>query len=162
MAIPKRIIIMFSVLVSCVGCDQMTKAVAQSFIAETEVWSFMGDSVRFQLAYSPGAFLSLGSAWPDAWRTGLFSVGVSMMLLGLLGFILFAKSVSRLELLALTLLLAGGLGNLIDRVLFGYVIDFINIGIGSVRTGVFNVADIAVSLGMLLLVASSLISRKVS
>jgi signal peptidase II len=152
MAINKRIILIITVLFTCVSCDQTTKSVAQSYLSESEVWSFLGDSVRLQLAHNSGVFLSLGATLPEAWRAGLFSAGVGIMLLALLGYILFSKSVSFLELFALTLLLAGGISNLIDRVLFGYVVDFMNIGIGPLRTGVFNVADIAVSVGALLLI----------
>lgn len=55
--------------------------------------------------------------------------------------------------LALSLFIGGGTSNLLDRLLHGgYVVDFINIGIGPVRTGIFNVADVAISLGMILLV----------
>ncbi|NOU23715.1 MAG: signal peptidase II, partial [Methyloglobulus sp.] len=61
---------------------------------------------------------------------------------------------------AYSLLLAGGAGNLIDRVMCGYVVDFMNIGVGSLRTGIFNVADIAVSVGVLILIADSLYGRK--
>lgn len=151
MTLNKRIILIITVLVTCVSCDQTTKSVAQSYLSQSEAWSFLGDSVRLQLAHNSGVFLSLGATLPEAWRAGLFSAGVAIMLLALLAYILFSKSISMLELVALTLLLAGGVGNLIDRVLLGYVVDFMNIGVGSLRTGVFNVADIAVSIGALLL-----------
>lgn len=79
----------------------------------------------------------------------LFFVG---MLMALVFLTLFSKSASPSSILAYALLLAGGLGNLIDRVMYGgYVVDFINIGIGPLRTGVFNVADVVVVAGALLL-----------
>jgi len=142
-----------TVLLICVSCDQGTKSIAESYLPKTEVWSFWGDTVRLQLAHNSGAFLSLGAALPDAWRAGLFSAGVALLLIVLMGYILFSKSLSSLEIIALTLMLAGGVGNLIDRMLFGYVVDFMNIGVGALRTGVFNVADMAVSAGVLLLFA---------
>ncbi|NOV29409.1 signal peptidase II [Methylomonas sp. ZR1] len=148
----KRALLVFIVLVSCVGCDQATKSIAQSFLSETEVWSFWGDTVRLQLAHNHGAFLGLGSSLPDTLRDGLFSGGVALALLALLGYILLAKSTSPSSILAYTLLLAGGLGNLIDRLMYGgYVVDFINMGIGPIRTGVFNVADVVVVAGALML-----------
>jgi len=56
----------------------------------------------------------------------------------------------------MALFVAGGASNLIDRVTYGMVIDFMNVGIGSLRTGIFNVADMAIMLGagILLLEAS--------
>ena len=60
----------------------------------------------------------------------------------------------------LVLILAGGIGNLIDRVSHqGLVTDFINLGIGPIRTGVFNVADIAVTTGGLVAIALSFRGR---
>jgi signal peptidase II len=163
MTIAKRTCLIIVVLGFCVGCDQGTKAVAQTMLSETEVWSFLGDTVRLQLAYNHGAFLSLGSALPETLRAGIFSCGVGILLLVFLAYALLAKTVSKRELLALGLLLAGGVGNLIDRVAYGYVIDFLNVGMGTLRTGIFNVADVAVTTGVLLLLSDTpLIPRKPS
>ena len=74
------------------------------------------------------------------------------VLAGVGWFLLFRRDIDRVAFAALGLILAGGVGNLIDRVrLDGIVIDFLNLGIGGVRTGIFNVADIAITAGFLLL-----------
>lgn len=151
MTISKRISLVIIVLITCISCDQSTKSVAESLLSDAGTFSFLGDSLRLQLAHNTGAFLSFGAKLPIALRTGLFSAGVGFMLLALLAYLLFSKSLSVLELIALSFLLAGGVGNLIDRIFLGYVVDFINIGIGPLRTGIFNVADIAVSAGALML-----------
>jgi len=58
---------------------------------------------------------------------------------------------------AVALLFAGGVGNLIDRVTSGgSVVDFIKLGIGPVRTGIFNVADVAITVGALILLSAAL------
>ena len=58
---------------------------------------------------------------------------------------------------AVALLFAGGVGNLIDRVTSGgSVVDFINLGIGPVRTGIFNIADVAITVGVLVLLSAAL------
>jgi len=62
-------------------------------------------------------------------------------------------SPNRLQLVAVSLLIARGTANIIDRVTYGVVRDFLNIGIGSVRTGVFNVADFAITVSTVLLMA---------
>ncbi len=156
MKITKRIFLILTVLITCVGCDQATKAVAETYLTENQPWSFWGDTFRLQLAHNTGAFLSLGSALPEAWRAGIFSFGVSIFLAVLCAYILFAKVISKLELSALSLLLAGGIGNLVDRIAYGYVVDFMNVGIGSLRSGIFNVADVAVSVGIVILLVSAL------
>jgi len=156
MSITKRFVLIFIMVVSCVGCDQTTKSVAKSFLSETETLSFLNDTVRLQLAYNQGAFLGLGSSLPEPWRQTLFSIGVGFILLALLGYALFSKSASSV-IFAFALLFSGGIGNLMDRLMYsGHVVDFMNIGIGSLRTGIFNVADIAVTIGGLILIAGEL------
>jgi signal peptidase II len=58
------------------------------------------------------------------------------------------RDLAAVDVIAFSLIAGGGVGNLIDRILYaGGVTDFLNLGIGPVRTGVFNVADIAIMLG---------------
>lgn len=78
------------------------------------------------------------------------------MLLGMLAYALLAKPGRGLFIFALALVLSGGSSNLIDRFANdGYVVDFINLGIGQIRTGIFNVADVAISVGFLMLLLQS-------
>ncbi|NOT84778.1 MAG: signal peptidase II [Methylococcaceae bacterium] len=155
MSIGKRLLLIFIVLVLCVGCDQTTKFAAESYLPDYGILSFLGGTVRLQLAHNHGAFLRLGASLPNVWRNGLLSFGVGMMLLMLLSYAALSKSATRPELLAFALLLGGGVSNLADRLMYnGYVIDFMNVGIGSLRTGIFNVADIAVMVGIILLIAN--------
>jgi signal peptidase II len=90
--------------------------------------------------------LSLGASLPPAARTILFTAATG---LALLGFVVIAvRRVSRgLPALGLALFVAGGASNWIDRLARGSVVDFLNIGVGSLRTGIFNVADVAIMLG---------------
>jgi signal peptidase II len=107
----------------------------------------LGDTVRLGLAFNPGGVLRLGSSLPDRWRWIVFVVLNCGMLFGIVLFLL-VRPVRRGVYCSLLLILAGGIGNLVDRIVNqGQVIDFLNVGIGSLRTGVFNVADIAVTIG---------------
>jgi len=63
--------------------------------------------------------------------------------------------------LALSLIVSGGLSNFIDRIIYnGVVVDFLNIGIGNFRTGILNIADIAITLGIILMLYGSLIKDR--
>jgi signal peptidase II len=74
----------------------------------------------------------------------------------MLVYVLASSDNSKAKMISLSLVLGGGIGNLIDRIFNeGRVIDFMNIGIGSLRTGVFNVADIAISCGVVWLLVIS-------
>lgn len=70
---------------------------------------------------------------------------------------LFVQPMSLDTVVAWSLVLSGGLGNLVDRIINdGRMIDFMNIGIGSLRTGIFNVADVYITVGVVVLVFQSL------
>ncbi len=142
--------------VSCIGLDQITKAIAKSFLTLNDVHSLWGDAVRLQLAHNRGAFLSLGASLPDSLRQPLFSLGVGALLIGLLAYALFSKTIDRLGIVALALIFAGGASNLGDRIAYGgYVVDFVQVGVGPIRTGIFNVADMAIMAGTFILLADA-------
>jgi signal peptidase II len=74
-----------------------------------------------------------------------------------LGFSLLSKSGAFSVVLAVSLFIAGGVGNLIDRIMHnGSVVDFLNVGIGPLRTGIFNFADVFVMGGSMLLLCYAL------
>lgn len=161
MNIVKRILLVLFVLLVCVGCDQSTKTYAESNLPKAQALSYFADTVRLQVAHNEGAFLSLGESAPKSWRLAALRLGVGALLLALLGYVLLIRAARPSFILALALILAGGVGNLIDRFTHGgYVVDFINLGIGSLRTGIFNVADIAITLGVLMLLVQNLYIKK--
>jgi signal peptidase II len=141
------------VLCSCVGCDQWTKSLATEHLRQAPAMSFLGDTLRIQYAENPGAFLGAGSQLPPSTRFAILVV-VNGLFLGLIASLVFFKRLpGRWQHLAIVLLLAGGIGNLIDRLVHnGLVIDFLNVGIGPLRTGIFNVADMAIMAGFGILI----------
>jgi signal peptidase II len=148
----KRISVLVFVLFASVSCDQATKVVAKSHLSPEPI-SYMYDLFRFQYAQNNGAFLSLGSLLSEQARFWVFTILVGLFLLGLLIYaIRVAQHTSLSILIALALILGGGASNLLDRVLHnGLVIDFMNVGIGNIRTGIFNIADMAIMAGLALL-----------
>ena len=134
-----------------IGCDRVTKQAATIMLAGAPARSYLGDTVRLAYAQNTGGFLSWGADWPSPVRTGVFTVGTCVLLLWLL-VAASKRRWSSAAMLGITLFAAGASSNWIDRVLHGSVVDFLNIGIGSVRTGIFNVADVALMLGVALVV----------
>ena len=106
--------------------------------------------LRLEYTENPGAFLSLGAKLSDDARFWIFTVMVSALLIGLLVFAFrMSPNTPFLIILAIALIVGGGLSNLIDRLLNdGRVVDFMQLGIGPLRTGVFNVADVAIMGGL--------------
>ena len=144
---------LIAVLISAVGCDQVTKSIATRALAPLPRQSFLGDTLRLEYAQNPGAFLGMGGDLKPGLRFWSLTV-VNGALLVVLGYVLIARwDMARGNFAAWALILAGGIGNLIDRVSQGgLVTDFLNLGIGPVRTGIFNVADMAITAGFALFV----------
>ena len=131
--------------------DQLTKAWLTSTLSPGEVMSVIGDYVRLVFSQNSGALFGL---FRD--NAVLFGI-VSIFVIGLI--VVYQRQVgSSLYLsIALGLLLGGALGNVTDRLRLGYVVDFVDIGIGDLRWYTFNVADAAISISILLLIGAALI-----
>lgn len=154
-----RLVALVAMLTTCVGCDQLTKRIAREHLEGSPPRSYFADTFRLIYAENPGAFLGLGGQLPPKARWTLLVVVNSLVAVALAAIILWNSNMSALRAAACALLLSGALGNLIDRVRFdGLVIDFMNLGVGPLRTGIFNVADVAISLGAVLLVLPHLAS----
>lgn len=160
MSLKLRIAVIMVVLIVLVSVDQVTKSLARSMLSESAVLSYVGDTMRLQLGFNAGATLNLGAWLPDTARTLIFTFGAAIALGGFFIYLVITRSLRRDVFLALCLVLAGGLGNLFDRIFNGGVVtDFMNIGIGPIRSGIFNVADMAITGGGLFLLGHALWQR---
>ncbi len=147
-------------IVATIGCDRVTKYVATTSLAGEPGRSYLADTIRLEYVENQGGFLSLGADLPRAARAALFIFGSGLMLLVLIGVALRFQWRGAL-LVGAGLIVAGGASNWIDRVMRGSVVDFINVGAGPLRTGIFNVADVAVMVGAaVLLVGERLTSKR--
>jgi len=159
--LPQRAVLIVLLSAACVGCDRLGKVLARQALSESDKLSYLNDIFRLQYMENQGAFLSIWSNASENFRFWFFIISVGLFLAGVLIFLLTSKKISGAETAGLSLILGGGIGNLIDRVFNdGHVIDFMNVGIGSLRTGVFNVADIAISVGGVLLLACAFKNRE--
>lgn len=137
------------VLSLTVGCDQTTKRVAERTLKGSPVRSMLKDTFRLQFVKNTGGFLGFGAKFPSRLKFWGFTIFPIVALLGMFLFGLFSREMGFWHLLMLMLIVGGGAGNLLDRLLLsGEVTDFMNMGIGSLRTGIFNVADVAIMVGM--------------
>jgi signal peptidase II len=134
-----------------ISCDRVTKHLAATRLWGTPAQSYFSGTVRLEYAENAGGFLSLGATWPMPFRTALFTVGAGGMLVIALA-IAIRQRLTGWPLVGVGLACAGGVSNLIDRIVRGSVIDFMNVGVGPLRTGIFNVADVAVLAGVLVIV----------
>jgi len=131
--------------------DQLTKAWLVANVAQGDVVNVVGDAVRLVYHQNSGALFGLFH--DQAIVFGIISIGVIGLIVGY-----HARSGRSLYLsVALGFLLGGAVGNLIDRLRLGYVVDFVDIGIGDLRFYTFNVADSSISAAIVLLVGVAVI-----
>lgn len=152
-----RLCLVILILLSTIGCDQVTKTVMRRSLPVTGPLEYLGNHLRLEYAENPGAFLNLGAAFSTEIRFWIFYIGVSLSLLLLAIFLL--KSSSKLRpntLIGLSLVLGGGIGNLLDRFIFGHVNGFIFVQWGPLHSGIFNFADIVILAGGTLIVLPQL------
>jgi signal peptidase II len=134
---------------SVVALDIATKLLVQHYLPPLEPRPIIGDFVRFTLVYNRGAAFSMSLGPHSRWIFGSFAA-VALVILWKLYRQGPAGDTARS--LALGLAWGGAAGNLIDRIRERLgVVDFIDIGVGTVRFWTFNVADSAVTIGALLL-----------
>jgi signal peptidase II len=155
-----RALCFLSLMALCIGCDRITKDAAVESLRHTEPVALAGGMVHLEYAENHGAFLSLGDALQPGTRFWIFVIGTSVLLFAIAATLVRRANLSWPTFVSLSLVLAGGIGNLLDRASAGYVVDFVQIGIGPVHTGIFNMADLAITSGVLGLVFSGWRSRR--
>lgn len=131
--------------------DRITKNWAKEHLMGQPSRSYLGGSFRLTYIENSGAFFGMGAEIPQPFNLILLSIIPLLLLIALLIY-LFRNitKVSTVDIAAISLIFSGGLGNIIDRILYDTrVTDFMVMGIGSLRTGIFNVADMYVTAGVL-------------
>ena len=140
----------WSLIVLIVAADVVTKAWAvNTLVPQRLPHEVMGETVRWTLVYNPGAAFGLHLGPYSRWIFLTLTVGALAILWRLYR---TTRPGDTVRAIALGLVCAGAIGNLIDRIRSGQgVVDFIDVGVGDTRWPTFNVADMAVSTGAFLL-----------
>ena len=157
----KRTLLILCLLVSVVACDQITKAVARNRIEDHKIIEVFGRFVILTHVENNGAFLGLGSNWPAPVRAAIFGVLSGVIVVVAIVYLFHDRRMKTIPTIAFSFIAAGGIGNMIDRIAFGgRVTDFLNIGVGKIRTGVFNAADLFLMIGLVLYIVTGFRSER--
>lgn len=159
MKLQRGLIPILLISITLIGCDQLTKSLARTHLKGQPAKEYLGNKLQLIYVENTGAFLSLGADWSDNASFWLLTVIPFLVMLGFLWYILRNKnSMSAVSLFAWLMVFSGGIGNLIDRLLNDrHVSDFIYMEWGALHTGVFNVADVYVTTGALLILGTSFV-----
>lgn len=155
-----RFTVLLVVIIANAGCDQMSKLMVREHVDAHAQIPLIKDHVTLTNVENTGAFLSLGDDLPKYWKSILLS-GLPMVVLIYLSFlVLFNRSLSSAVALGLAFITGGGLGNILDRIRFGSVTDFLHLDFVVFQTGIFNLADLSITFGTILVVTSMLFGPK--
>jgi signal peptidase II len=144
-----KLFIFFLSTLLFISCDRVTKDLAKTHLMNKPTVSYLHNTVQLMYVENTGAAMSFGDGLSKS--AGLWLLGI-LPLLVLVGLAIYtvrqSKEMRTMKVFSFALIISGGLGNIIDRLLFDrHVTDFMVIGTNSIRTGVFNFADVCVSAG---------------
>jgi len=155
-----KLFILALVAGSVVVLDQVTKIYMDTAFHLHESLPVIPDFFSLTYVRNPGAAFGLFAGQSSFFRTAFFSV-VSLVALSFLALMVYqAPKDDRWQIVALSLLLGGAMGNIIDRIQLGEVIDFLDFYIGTYHWPAFNVADSAITIGVTLLMLHLYMDKK--
>lgn len=156
----KRIAIIVLVLLN-IGCDQLSKSVVRKNIDTRETVELVGKNFILTKVENSGAMLGFGSELSPILKIIFLQALPVVVLLILLFRILRKSDMNRWLVFAFACVIGGGIGNLIDRIAYGEVTDFFHIDLGGYfKTGIFNMADVSVTMGVLVILFLSIRYRQ--
>ena len=144
--------LLWSIFIVVLVSDQLTKEAARAYLELGEPVPVIPGFFNFTLVYNPGAAFGMFGSLPDATRRMVLAVVSLVALLVVLRFLLKDSKDDPPSQAALCGILAGALGNIIDRFRFDSVVDFLDVYYGSYHWPAFNIADSAISLGVTVLI----------
>ncbi len=161
MKLTKRNIYILLVIVITIALDQISKIWVRANIAKGDVSDIIGNYFTLHHVENEGAFLGMGSELNNTFRILLLLILPIVVLGFVLRHIIKDKTLDKFSLFAFSSIIGGGIANVFDRIVFGKVTDFWHLDFGGMfRTGIFNMADLSVTTGMIILVIASFRKKK--
>jgi len=156
----KNIIIFILGATAVIVMDQITKAAIMTKFFMHESYAIVDGFFNLVYVMNPGAAFGFLANMSETFRYFFFmGITVAVILL-IIYYIVKSKPQDMIMVISLTLIFAGAVGNLIDRIRFGAVVDFLDVYIGTAHWPAFNVADSAISLGAILMILGMIVQRK--
>ena len=140
----------FSLTLLVIAFDRLTKAEALKNLKLFDSVKVIGNFVRFTLAKNPGGAFGTRIGNNYVYIIAAIVAGALLIIW------LFEKKSSIAHAAAIAVILGGAIGNLWDRIKYGVVIDFIDVGVKNFRWPTFNVADSAITVGIIILLVAEL------
>jgi signal peptidase II len=143
-----------------IGFDRVTKIYVRDHIHFSIIITVIKDFLTITRVENTGAFLSLGTSLQNPWRFIILNLLPAVALVWGLLYVLIKPNLHLLNQVGIITILAGGMGNLYDRAVYGSVTDFVHMNFGIFETGIFNVADVAIMIGVGILLLNAYLRER--
>ncbi len=157
----RQVLVVLLVLLN-IGCDQISKEVVRTKVAPQDYIQLIENNFILTNVENTGAMLGFGQNFSPTLKLILLQGIPLLVLLILLYRTLVKIKQNKWLAYAFAFVIGGGIGNLLDRILHGSVTDFLFVKIGFFKTGIFNMADVSVTLGAIFILLYSFYSKKLS
>lgn len=148
------------IIVTTIAVDQISKVIIRAKVTPYQESNILGKYLTLHNVENTGAFLGMGSDLNPTVKLIFLLILPVAVLAYLIYYIFKNKEIDSYALVALCAIAGGGIANVFDRIVFGSVTDFLHLDLGGVfRTGIFNLADLAVTSGMITLLIGSFFHR---
>jgi len=155
-----RIAIILSLVFLNVSCDQLSKKIVRNKIETNERIQVIQDNLILTKVENSGAAYSFGSNWNPMMKRVLLQVIPAIVLLVLLILTLTKTEYPKIVIVGFSFVIGGGMGNVFDRIAYGSVTDFMFIDLGFFATEIFNMADVSIVVGALIVLTHTLFQKK--
>lgn len=149
-----------SIVTLSIALDQLSKIWVRNNFENYIETSIIGNVFTLIKVENTGAFLGMGSELSEIPRILLLIILPVIVLISITTYTFLEKTLDKFSVIGFSLIIAGGTANIFDRIVYGSVTDFLYLNLGSIfKTGIFNIADLSVTTGMILILISSFKSR---
>lgn len=163
MKLSKRSIAIIAIILVTIAIDQISKVLVRAYVEPGSQTKIIGNYFTLHNVENTGAFLGMGSSLDPKLKLILLLILPIVVLGFVLIHILKNKDLDRLSLVAFSIIVGGGIANVYDRIAYGSVTDFFYMKLtDTLHTGVFNIADLFVTTGMVMLLIVSFRNKKLN
>lgn len=154
-----RILLILLILLSNFGCDQLSKRIVRTHVDDNQKIAIVRGHFTLTKVENTGAFLSVGHTLPQGLKTVVLAVLPLLALAIALIYLFLNDHIAWLRTAGICFLVGGGLGNILDRLFYGSVTDFLHLQFGRFQTGIFNLGDVSIIIGLAIILITSLTAK---
>ena len=155
-----RVAIILTLVFLNISCDQLSKKMVRNKLDMNDRIQVINNSLILTKVENSGAAYSFGSNWSPWVKAIILKIIPAMVLIILLAMTLLRTEYPKIVMIGFTFVIGGGIGNVFDRIVYGSVTDFLYVDLGFFATEIFNMADVSIVIGALIILGHTLLAKK--